>query len=278
MSHREELSRFLKSARARLTPAEVGLPEGERRRAKGLRREEVAALAGMSVTWYTWFEQGRDIQLSAPMIERLGRTLRLSDTERDYLFGLAQHRPPPMAPRLDEEIRPATQHMIDTLSIPALVIVEDWTVVGWNKLVTEAFRDYSSIPRSDRNLFKILMLSKQYQDDCEAYREMAARLTARFKWDYSQTGSPEIFDELIEEMKEKSPTFAEFWEESAIQAHFGGENKASFPEVGEVLFQHTSYVIEEAPSQRLILFTPKRDIDAQRLRKVRELRPALVAL
>ncbi len=278
MSHREELSRFLKAARGRLSPGEVGLPEGERRRAKGLRREEVAALAGMSVTWYTWFEQGREIQLSAPMIERLGRTLRLSDTERDYLFGLAQHRPPPLALRLDEEIRPATRHMMDALDIPALLIVADWTVVGWNRLVTAAFRDYSDLPRSERNLFKILMLDERYQRDPDTFREMAAHLTARFKWDYSQAATPEVFDELIGEMTEKSEVFREFWKGSAIQAHFGGENSTRIPEVGKIRFEHSSYAIEEAPGQRLILFAPKGEEDARKLEKLRELRPELVAL
>lgn len=278
MSHREELSRFLKSARARLCPAEVGLPEGERRRAKGLRREEVAALAGMSVTWYTWFEQGREIQLSAPMIERLGRTLRLSDTERDYLFGLAQHRPPPLASRLDEEIRPGTRHMLDSLGIPALVIVADWTVVGWNALVTAAFRDYAVLPRSDRNLFKILMLNERYQRDPESFREMASHLTARFKWDYSQTGNPEMYDELIAEMLEVSEMFREFWKCSAIQAHFQGQNSSNIPEVGKVSFQHSSYAIEEVPGQRLILFSPKGEDDARKLEQLRALRPELVAL
>ncbi|MEO7467899.1 MAG: helix-turn-helix transcriptional regulator, partial [Sphingobium limneticum] len=85
MAQREELSRFLKAARAKLAPSEVGLPPGERRRTRGLRREEVATLAGMSVTWYTWFEQGREVQLSAPMLERLSRTLRLNPNEREFL-------------------------------------------------------------------------------------------------------------------------------------------------------------------------------------------------
>jgi len=270
MSHREELSRFLKSARGRLMPGEVGLPPGERRRAKGLRREEVAALAGMSVTWYTWFEQGREIQLSAPMIERLGRTLRLSDAEREYLFALAQHRPPPLVSRLDEVIRPGTQHLLDSLSIPALVIVEDWTVVGWNGLVSAAFRDYGQLPRGKRNLFKILMLNERYQADPEFYREMGQRLTARFKWDYSQTAQPEIFDEMIEEMTERSALFRENWARSEIRAHFEGINSSFFPGIGEIWFRHTSYAIEEVPSQRLIVFAPNEERDAMLLDRLLE--------
>ena len=134
MAQREELTRFLKAARARLAPTDVGLPAGERRRTRGLRREEVATLAGMSVTWYTWFEQGREVQLSAAMIERLGRALRLEPQEREFLFALAQHRPPPLTGQQDELVRPSTQALMDSLAIPALVIVEDWTVVSWNAL------------------------------------------------------------------------------------------------------------------------------------------------
>ena len=265
MAQREELSRFLKAARAKLAPAEVGLPAGERRRTRGLRREEVATLAGMSVTWYTWFEQGRDIQLSAPMLERLSRTLRLNDDEREFLFALAQHRPPPLSARPDEALHPSTQHMMDSLSIPALVIIQDWTVIGWNKLVALAFRDYSKLPRPERNLFRILMLDERYRSDPQRFRVMSRRLIARFKWDYSRTAQPEVFDTIIAEMLERSEMFREYWQEAEILAHIGDTNVADMPGVGEIVFRHTSYAIEEAPGQRLMLFAPIDELSAERL-------------
>jgi len=265
VAHAEELSRFLKAARARLSPAEVGLPVGERRRTKGLRREEVAALAGMSVTWYTWFEQGREVQLSVPMIERLGRTLRLDANEREFLFALAQHRPPPLMTQIDEQIRPATQHLMDRLSIPALVIVEDWTVIGWNALVTRAFRDYAPLSRGERNLFKILMLSDRYRSDLAHYREMGHRLVARFKWDYSRTSQPGTFDVIIAEMMERSDLFRECWQEAEILPYFEHVNIALMPEVGDISFWHSSYAVEGVPGQRLILFAPLDDISAERI-------------
>ena len=268
MAHREELSRFLKSARARLSPTDVGLPAGERRRTQGLRREEVAALAGMSVTWYTWFEQGREVQLSVPMIERLGRTLRLDANEREFLFALAQHRPPPLETQIDEDIRPATQHMMNSLSIPALIIIEDWTVIGWNPLVTRAFRDYAPLPRNERNLFKILMLSERYRNDPSHYREMGHRLVARFKWDYSRTSKPEIFDEIIAEMMERSELFRECWQESNILPYSEHINIALMPGVGDISFWHSSYAVEGAPGQRLILFAPLDAPSAERLAKL----------
>ena len=111
MAHREELTRFLKAARGRLDPGSLGLPSGSRRRAPGLRREEVAALAGMSVTWYTWFEQGREVQLSAPMLERLSSAMRLAPEEREFLFALSQHRPPPLG------LEPASGELLLSVSV-----------------------------------------------------------------------------------------------------------------------------------------------------------------
>jgi transcriptional regulator with XRE-family HTH domain len=268
MAQREELSRFLKAARARISPVEVGLPPGERRRTRGLRREEVATLAGMSVTWYTWFEQGRDVQVSAPLIERLSSTLRLDANEREFLFALAQHRPPPLSSKADEVIRPGTRHLMDSLSIPALVIVEDWTVIGWNEPVVRAFRDYEGMPRTERNLFKILMLNEQYRSDPDRYREMGKRLTARLKWDYSRTAQPEVFDTIIADMLERSELFREYWEKSDILAHFDDTNVAHVPGVGDIFFRHTSYAIEEAPGQRLILFAPNDTESAVRLERL----------
>ena len=265
MAQREELSRFLKAARAKLAPSEVGLPAGERRRTRGLRREEVATLAGMSVTWYTWFEQGREVQLSAPMLERLSRTLRLSPNEREFLFALAQHRPPPLSQRPDETIHAGTQHLMDSLSIPALVIIEDWTVIGWNGLVARAFRDYSQMPRADRNLFRILMLNPRYRADPDKFKDMCRRLIARFKWDYSRTAQPEVFEGIIADMMETSEFFRQYWQESEIMAHFEDTNIADMPGVGEIMFRHTSYAIEEAPGQRLLLFAPLDAVSARRL-------------
>ncbi len=266
MAQREELTRFLKSARARISPEQVGLRSGERRRAQGLRREEVATLSGMSVTWYTWFEQGREVQLSAAMLERLSATLKLETQEREFLFALAQHRPPPLAFSRDEVIRESTQHLMDSLSLPAQVITDDWTVIGWNRLVTRVFRDYASLAPQDRNLLRILLLNDRYKEDPERYRCMVKRLTARFKWDYSRTARVEVFDELIDEMLQQSPAFAECWHESDIVGHFEDIHTANVAGVGRITLRHTSYAIEEAPSQRLMLFAPVDEESAHRLR------------
>lgn len=266
MPRRQELTRFLKSVRARLNPGDVGLPQGERRRTPGLRREELAALAGMSVTWYTWFEQGREVQLSAPMLERLSSVLRLSGEEREFLFALAQHRPPPLARDPDETVGPAIQHMLDSLDVPAQVMTENWEVVAWNRMVAKVFRDYGQLPRDQRNLLKILLTSPAYRADECAYREMVKRVTARFKWDYSRTTRLDYFEALIEEMLERSDLFREYWDKSDIVGHFEGLQTVTLPQVGEITFRHSSYTVEEAPTQRLMVFAPIDEASARKLR------------
>lgn len=268
MSLREELSRFLKSARAKLDPADVGLPQGERRRVPGLRREEVAALAGMSVTWYTWFEQGRDVQLSAPMLERLSGALRLGPQEREYLFALAQHRPPPLALPPDETIHPGTQEMLDSLNVPAVVITEYWTVIGWNAMAARVLRDYGALPPAERNLFKILVLGEAYRDDEQTFRDMVKRLTARLKWDYGRAANAEFFEALIEEMRIKSDLFREYWARSDVVAHFEGVHSIEVESFGRVALHHTSYTVEEAPSQRLVIYAPDDAESAARLKAI----------
>lgn len=268
MQRREELTRFLKTVRARLSPADVGLRVGERRRTKGMRREEVAALAGISVTWYTWFEQGRDVQLSAQTLDRLSQTLRLSPEEREFLFALAQHRPAPLSPGVDRALTPNVQALLAALSIPALVMTLDWMVIGWNKLTARIFRDYEKMPASERNLFKILMRGAEYQRDEQEYRQLARRLIARFKWDYSRVAGNGTFDAIIAEMEAESPIFREYWSEPVIVSHFEGVHTTDVEGVGPIAFQHSSYAIEQSPGQRLVMFVPVDEESAARLRRV----------
>jgi len=272
---REELRRFLKAARMRISPSEFSLPSYGRRRSPGLRREEVASLAGMSVTWYTWFEQGREVQLSVDMLERLAATLRLSEHERSFLYALAQHRPPPLSDGLTPaaaathmRVPPGVQHLLDNLSLPAQVLTEDWTVIGWNQLVVRAFRDYSALALEARNLFRILLFDERYQRDAEQYRQMVKRLTARFKWDYSHAHCPKAFEVLIREAMQRSRLFCEFWHDAEIIHYFEDVHSVNVPGIGHITLQHTSYIIEQAPGQRLMLFVPTDETSAHHLRQL----------
>jgi transcriptional regulator with XRE-family HTH domain len=268
MGQSEELTRFLKTARGRITPEEIGLPHRDRRRGKGLSRDEVAMLSGMSTTWYTWFEQGRDVQLSVATLERLTQALKLGARERDFLFTLAQHRPPPLTGPGAQTVSPKVQQMMDALNIPALVMTEEWTVIGWNAHVARVFRDYGAMAPEERNLFRILLMTESYREDADAYAAMVQRLTARLKWDYARAIRVEVFDALIAEMMERSELFRHYWLNGDIMAHFEGPNRRLLPDLGEISFFHTSYAVEQEPSQRLMLFVPADAATWEILRRV----------
>jgi len=255
-THRTQLSEFLKSRRARLSPASVGLPEQGRRRTPGLRREDVAALAGLSATWYTWLEQGRDVRASDRVLESLSRTLRLSVEERDYLFALAQHRPAPLQPMRTLEVSPAVKRTLEAMHMPALVITPRWDVIYWNRMVATTFRDYSQIAPDERNLIRILLTNPLFQKDEAEFEAMATRILAKLRVDYSQAAGDPAFDALIEELTDISPAFKRLWPRPDIMGHSEGVHLLRHPKLGGVTFEHTSYVVEGAPALRVVMFAP----------------------
>ena len=253
---RGQLAEFLKSCRARITPADVGLPASGRRRTPGLRREDVAALAGLSATWYTWLEQGRDVRASDRILEALSRTLRLSVEERDYLFALAQHRPAPLLATSSPELNPAVRRTLDALRIPALVITPRWDVVYWNRMSTLTFRDYADLPPDGRNLIKVLLTNPVFQENPDDFEVMARRILAKLRVDYSQAAGDPQFDVLIDELTELSPAFRRLWPSPEIVGHSEGVHVFIHPRVGGITLEHTSYVVEGAPALRVVLFAP----------------------
>jgi transcriptional regulator with XRE-family HTH domain len=267
-TQRAQLSEFLKSCRGRLSPQAVGLPMGGRRRTPGLRREDVAALAGLSATWYTWLEQGRDVRASDRVLESLSRTLRLSTEERDYLFSLAQNRPAPLQPTRIEEVPDSVKRTLDALNIPAEVITPRWDVIYWNDMVRRCFRDYAKMAPEQRNLIRILMTSPEYQEHPAEFEAMARRITAKLRVDYSQAAGDPSFDALIEEMSEASEMFRELWRSPEIRTRSEGVHLLRHPQLGGITFEHTSYVVEGVPSLRVVIFAPH---DAESSRKVAQI-------
>ena len=253
---RAHLSEFLKSCRARLSPSAVGLPTGGRRRTPGLRREDVAALAGLSATWYTWLEQGRDVRASDRVLESLSRTLRLTSEERDYLFSLAQHRPAPLTAAKVEDVSPAVRRTLEALNVPALVMTPRWDVVYWNRMMAVALRDYDAMAPEDRNLIKILLASPESRADADDYEMMAQRILAKLRVDYSQAGVDPAFDALIEELSETSPLFRRLWRSPEIMGHSEGVHLERHTRLGGITFEHTSYLVEGAPTLRVVIYAP----------------------
>ena len=267
-TQRVQLSDFLKSCRARLSPASVGLPPAGRRRTPGLRREDVAALAGLSATWYTWLEQGRDVRASDRVLESLSRTLRMSTEERDYLFSLAQHRSAPLQASRDVEISPAVKRTLDALRLPALVMTPRWDVIYWNRMMTAAIRDYGAMPIQERNLLKILMMSPERRAHSDDYQAMAQRVLSKLRVDYGQAGVDPAFDALIDEMNEICPMFRDLWRSPEITGHSEGVHTERHPTYGDITFAHSSYVVEGSPSLRVVIYAPYNPESATKVTKL----------
>ena len=262
-TQRRQLTSFLKTCRARISPTAAGLPDTSRRRTPGLRREDVAALAGMSVTWYTRLEQGRNIQVSANALERIAATLRMSADERASLFALVHQRPaPPTGPRT-AELSPSLERMLEAVGVPALIMTARWDVIAWNEL-TRIFRDYSALPPASRNLLRILLIEDEtYQRDPAQYEAMARRVLSKFRVDYSQSPNDAAFDALIAELSDESEAFRRLWGSSEVMTRSEGVGR--YPHLGGVSFEHSSYVPEGYPALRLVIYVP---FDAESAEKV----------
>jgi transcriptional regulator with XRE-family HTH domain len=251
---RRALADLLKVCRARLSPAEAGLRAGFRRHTLGLRREDVATLAGISLTWYTWLEQGRAIHVSVETLESISTTLRMSPEEREYLFALVHHRPGPPLWTLSDEVTPSLTRMLAASAVPALVMTARWDVIAWN-CATRIFRNYDELQPCERNLLRILLVTDDtYRLDPAQYAAMARRVLSKFRVDYSQAPNKAPFDVLIAELSSQSPIFRELWNSHEIMTR--SEGVAHYPHLGGVSFEHSSYVPEGHPCLRVVMYVP----------------------
>ena len=267
-AHRRQLSEFLKNCRQRLTPEELGLPTGGRRRTPGLRREDVAALAGVSVTWYTWLEQGRDIQVSAKVLDQISLTLRLSPEEREYLYSLAQRRPAPPLASENVEVSETLIRLINAVDFPALVMTERWDVLASNAANNAVFVNYMKRPPDDRNLFKILIDNTEYPQPPEVYEALVASIVPKFRVDYSQSANTDSFDALIEELIAASPSFREHWEAPEYEFSRAGLDVAHHPQFGGIRYEYSTYIPEGHPILRLLVCVPVDEEAAEKFRSV----------
>jgi transcriptional regulator with XRE-family HTH domain len=254
---RQELSQFLKTRRARLAPADVGLPAGNGRRIAGLRREEVAVLAGVGLTWYTWLEQGRPIQVSTPFLENLARALRLSEAERAHLFALAQHRAPPMAPQPSPpEALKKVQAILDAIDSPAYARNSRFDVLAWNGANTRMFGDFASMPQEERNLIR-LMFSRPYHRRAMVNWEQDARnLVAKFRLSYGQAAPDAAFSSLVQDMMECSTDFRRMWADHEVTDIGEGVYVYRTRRHGTLAFQHSTLVPEVLPDLRIVIYLP----------------------
>jgi transcriptional regulator with XRE-family HTH domain len=262
-SRRDELRAFLRSRRARLSPADVGLPDdGARRRTPGLRREELAALAGVGVSWYTWLEQGRDIHPSPEVLDALARTLRLDAAERATLFALARTELPladgsGAAPGDDDDGHALLVSLVEGLHpMPAYLLGPLTRILAWNRAASALFGSLSHLPPERRHLLWLLLVDPGEAGDNPGRQETARNVVGRFRSEYARhAGDPE-YDRFIGELRERSPRFARWWDEHEVNDTQRGTKTIEHPALGTLRLHHAQTVPTGAPDLRLTVYAP----------------------
>jgi transcriptional regulator with XRE-family HTH domain len=259
---RAELADFLRTRRAGLQPADVGLPNGGRRRTPGLRREEVAQLAGVGATWYTWLEQGRDVRASLDVLEALARALRLDQAERTHLVLLGRGEEPPPCKSPAERASRTLQRLIDNLGPnPSFILGRRWDYLAWNDAAVALLGDLGQIPRARRNHAWLTFTDPARREMFTDWERSSRVLVAKFRADSARhLGDPE-FESLIAALRGSSHEFARAWERHEVSHSGEGRKDLRHPIAGMLSFSHAVFHPAEAVEQRLVLYTPLPDHD-----------------
>ncbi|MGI5525713.1 helix-turn-helix transcriptional regulator [Micromonospora sp. CA-259024] len=255
---RDELAAFLRTRRARLRPAEVGLPEGERRRTPGLRRQEVAQLAGMSIDYYIRLEQGRGPHPSRQVLASMARALLLSRDEREYLFRVAGETAPPSGGP-SRVVPPGLRHLIDAMTeTPAYLVDAAYQVLAWNRLATYFVGDLAAVPDTDRNMIRWMFrqpVTSAHWTDAETLRFVRGTV-ADLRAAYGRYPADPAIRELVTELLGTAPRFAQLWAEHDVEERRPTVKRVPHPDLGPLEFECRVLLVPET-DQRMIVYVPE---------------------
>jgi transcriptional regulator with XRE-family HTH domain len=252
---RNALADFLRTRRARITPAEVGLPEGYRRRTPGLRREEVAQLAHIGISWYTALEQGRDIQPSEQVLGSLAQALRLTRAERQHLYTLARLPLPVNSAPPAEQAGPALERMVQSLHPhPAYIMGRRWDLLLWNE-AAEAVFDLAHIAKPHtRNLIWRAFTTPRLMENSN-WLFIAQGLAAQFRADYALYPGDSSFEELIHDLQQASREFNQFWSQHDVIELPDCHKQINHPVYGHLEFDYVTLQAGADAALKLIVYT-----------------------
>ncbi|QBD74822.1 XRE family transcriptional regulator [Ktedonosporobacter rubrisoli] len=254
---RAELAHFLRTRRERLKPSQFNLPDGGRRRTPGLRREELAQLAGIGLTWYIKLEQGQDIQVSAQVLESLARTLQLTPDERTYLYVLAREQLPLPTQGSLPQISPELQNVLDAfLPGPAFVINERLDIIGWNRTASRVFADYAALPTWERNLVWLIFTDPAQRKIYVQWEEAAQRILGLFRASGAQHADEDWFIQRRDQLMQASSQFRMWWIRHDVGEERLKRKELVHPVMGLLVVQPMSLVVEDDPNLTVCLYTP----------------------
>jgi transcriptional regulator with XRE-family HTH domain len=244
LERRRELGDFVRAQRERLAPASVGLVAARRRRTPGLRREELAELAGLSTTWYTWIEQARDVSVSPSALARLAQALRLDRAQRAYLFELAGKRDPDPGASEADELPPAVASCVAAIEAPAYVLDRCWNAKAWNAPAERLFIGWLDAPPEDnaeRNLLRFIFLASGARSLICDWERRARRVTAEFRAHCGAHLDDPTLRALIDELRRVTPDFARMWEQHGVLGREGGTRTFNHPRDGFLTYEQVTF-------------------------------------
>ncbi|MCB0213146.1 MAG: helix-turn-helix domain-containing protein [Anaerolineae bacterium] len=254
---RQALADFLRKRRARLTPDDVGLPPGLRRRTPGLRREEVAQLANIGTSWYVWLEQGRDVNPSGQVLESLAQALRLTPNERRHLFLLAGQSLPPQTSSTEVCDSPVPQQMLDDLNpSPAYVIGRHWDFLAWNQSADTVLAISEAPTPYGRNLVWRFFTDPTMRQHFPNWEQMARGVLAELRTANARYPDDKWFNELIEQLKQVSPDFCRWWPQHDAPRSMDGDKIIQHPTLGCLAFTYLTLQVLNNPDIRIAIYTP----------------------
>jgi transcriptional regulator with XRE-family HTH domain len=256
------LGQLLRSRRERLVPADVGLPAGRRRRTAGLRREEVALLASLSATYYTFLEQGRPVRPSAQVLDALASALRMSAAERRYLhvlaYGASGPAPAAAASAPPEQLDPAVADLVQRLEpFPTLVKGRRWDVLTANPAARELFADWAAGAPGEQNLVRWMFTTDQAREVYLEWEPEARAMLGRFRLSAARYPDDPDVRALIAELQRDSEHVRDWWPRHDVTAIGGsGSKKLRHPRLGPVEYSHVVLQVADHPDQTLVTYSP----------------------
>ena len=263
-NRRRTLGDFLRAHRARLSPGSVGLVAGRRRRTPGLRREEVAQVSGLSATWITWLEQGREVSASPHALAALAAALQLTPAERAYLFELAGRRDPAMPEPGGEgmDAPPVLGEAVRAITVPAYVLDRAWNARAWNAAAARLFTGWLDGPlentkEGDKNLLRYVFLSRAARRIIPDWEARARRVLAEFRADTSRHLDDPALSALVADLGRASPLFARWWRAHDVIERAGGERSFDHPRRGRLHYEQMAFNLASRPDFKLVMLMPR---------------------
>ncbi|MFJ1758563.1 helix-turn-helix domain-containing protein [Kitasatospora sp. NPDC088134] len=259
MDRREELSDFLRTRRARVQPESVGLRRQSRGRAPGLRREDVAQLAGVSVDYYTRIEQGRGRNPSPEILIAIGRALNLDEDEQRHLEALAlsESRPARAPQRGGERVRPGVQRLLDAFSAttPAFVLGRRMDVIAWNPLAAALITDFGALPAARRNMVRLAFMDPAAREFYRDWEEVARESIAHLRLACGRYPDDAALAALVGELSVKSEDFRRLWSKHDVKQKGFGRKRLHHRSVGELELDYEAFALSDGGGKTLVTYT-----------------------